>query len=105
SLHLGTSNRPGERAPAARGPGGQEGERPVPADHVRVPVLGARSPLYMKRAKYEKELHKLQVKLCHLQRWVKEKGLRVVVVFEGRDVAWKGGTIKALTDRVSPRVF
>jgi len=59
----------------------------------------------MKRAKYEKELHKLQVKLCHLQRWVKEKGLRVVVVFEGRDGAGKGGTIKALTERVSPRVF
>ena len=59
----------------------------------------------MKRARYEKELHKLQVKLCHLQRWVKEKGLRVVVVFEGRDGAGKGGTIKALTERVSPRVF
>ena len=59
----------------------------------------------MKRTKYEKELHKLQVKLCHLQRWVKEKGLRVVVVFEGRDGAGKGGTIKALTERVSPRVF
>ena len=59
----------------------------------------------MKRARYEKELHKLQVKLCHLQRWVKQKGLRVVVVFEGRDGAGKGGTIKAITERVSPRVF
>jgi polyphosphate kinase 2 len=59
----------------------------------------------MKQARYEKELHKLQVKLCHLQRWVKEKGLRVVVVFEGRDGAGKGGTIKAITERVSPRVF
>jgi polyphosphate kinase 2 len=59
----------------------------------------------MKRAKYEKELQKLQVRLCHLQRWVKEKGLRVVVVFEGRDGAGKGGTIKAITERVSPRVF
>ena len=59
----------------------------------------------MKRQKYEKELRKLQVRLCHLQRWVKEKGLRVVVVFEGRDGAGKGGTIRALTERVSPRVF
>jgi len=59
----------------------------------------------MKRVKYEKELHKLQVQLCHLQRWVKEKGLRVVVVLEGRDGAGKGGTIRALTERVSPRVF
>ena len=59
----------------------------------------------MKRAKYEKELEKLQVRLCHLQRWVKEKGLRVVIVFEGRDGAGKGGTIRAITERLSPRVF
>ena len=59
----------------------------------------------MKRAKYEKELEKLQVRLCHLQRWVKETGLRVVVVFEGRDGAGKGGTIRAITERLSPRVF
>ena len=59
----------------------------------------------MKRAKYERELEKLQVRLCHLQRWVKENGLRVVVVFEGRDGAGKGGTIRAITERLSPRVF
>jgi polyphosphate kinase 2 len=59
----------------------------------------------MKRKKFEKTLEKLQVELCHLQRYVKEKGLRVVVVFEGRDGAGKGGTIKAITERVSPRVF
>jgi polyphosphate kinase 2 len=59
----------------------------------------------MKRQKYEKALRKLQVRLCHLQRWVKEKGLRVVVVFEGRDGAGKGGTIRAITERLSPRVF
>jgi polyphosphate kinase len=59
----------------------------------------------MKRAKYEKELQSLQVRLCHLQRWVKEKGLRVIVVFEGRDGAGKGGTIRAITERLSPRVF
>src|SRR5258705_2075223 len=59
----------------------------------------------MKRKVYENELHKLQVRLCKLQDWVKEKGLRVVIVFEGRDAAGKGGTIKALTEKVSPRVF
>jgi polyphosphate kinase 2 len=59
----------------------------------------------MKRAKYEKTLRKLQVELCHLQAWVKEKGLRVVIVMEGRDGAGKGGTIRAITERLSPRVF
>src|SRR6186713_865084 len=59
----------------------------------------------MKAKKYEKELRKLQGELCHLQEWVKHKGLRVIIVFEGRDAAGKGGTIRALTERVSPRVF
>ena len=59
----------------------------------------------MKRKPYEKELRKLQVELCHLQKWVTAKGLRVVIVFEGRDAAGKGGTIRALTEKVSPRVF
>ena len=59
----------------------------------------------MKTKEYDKELRKLQVELCHLQKWVKEKGLRVVIIFEGRDGAGKGGTIRALTERVSPRVF
>jgi polyphosphate kinase 2 len=59
----------------------------------------------MKRKVYEKELHKLQVELCHLQAWVRQQGLRVIVVFEGRDGAGKGGTIRAITERVSPRVF
>jgi polyphosphate kinase 2 (PPK2 family) len=59
----------------------------------------------MKRKKYEKELEKLQARLCVLQEWVKAKGLRVIVVFEGRDAAGKGGTISAITERVSPRVF
>ena len=59
----------------------------------------------MKRKEYEKELRTLQIELCTLQDWVREKGLRVIVVFEGRDAAGKGGTIKAITDRVSPRVF
>src|SRR5262245_62501850 len=59
----------------------------------------------MKRKDYEAELRKLQVKLCHLQEWIKQKGLRVIIAFEGRDAAGKGGTIRALTERVSPRVF
>ncbi len=59
----------------------------------------------LKRKKYEKELERLQEKLCHLQAWVKHKGLRAIIIFEGRDAAGKGGTIKALTERVSPRVF
>jgi len=59
----------------------------------------------MKGKRYMKELHKLQEKLCLLQEWVKFKGLRVIIVFEGRDAAGKGGTIRALTERVSPRVF
>jgi polyphosphate kinase 2 len=59
----------------------------------------------MSNKEYEKELAKLQEKLCHLQEWVKAKGLRVIVIFEGRDAAGKGGTIKAITERVSPRVF
>ena len=57
------------------------------------------------RAAYDKEIEKLQIELCRLQTWVVHKGLRVVVVFEGRDAAGKGGVIKRITERVSPRVF
>ena len=59
----------------------------------------------MKRKVYEKELHKLQVELCRLQDWVKAEGARAIIVFEGRDAAGKGGMIKAIAERVSPRVF
>ena len=59
----------------------------------------------MKRKAYEKELEKLQVELCHLQEWVKAEKLKVIIIFEGRDAAGKGGTIKALTEKVSPRIF
>jgi polyphosphate kinase 2 len=59
----------------------------------------------LKSKEYEKELVRLQGKLCALQEWVKAKGKRVIIVFEGRDAAGKGGTIKAITERVSPRVF
>ena len=57
------------------------------------------------RKKYGKELGELEIGLCKLQAWVKSSGARVVVVFEGRDTAGKGGVIKAITGRVSPRVF
>jgi polyphosphate kinase len=59
----------------------------------------------LKPKRYEKELRKLQVELCRLQDWVKHNGLRVIIIFEGRDGAGKGGTIRAITERVSPRVF
>jgi polyphosphate kinase len=59
----------------------------------------------MKGKEYDKHLRKLQVELCRLQDWAKAEGARVIVVFEGRDAAGKGGTIKAITERVSPRVF
>jgi len=59
----------------------------------------------LKRKEYENEVGQLQAELCKLQDWVKYKGIRVIVVFEGRDAAGKGGTIRAITERVSPRVF
>jgi polyphosphate kinase 2 len=62
-------------------------------------------PGRLKRKAYEKELAKLHVELVKLQEWVKQEKLKICVVFEGRDGAGKGGTIKAITERVSPRVF
>ncbi len=59
----------------------------------------------LKRRDYEQELEKLHVELVKLQQWVVHAGLKVCVVFEGRDGAGKGGTIKAITERVSPRIF
>jgi polyphosphate kinase 2 len=59
----------------------------------------------MKREEYEKKLKKLQAELVAVQQWAKDSGQRIVIVFEGRDAAGKGGIIKAITARVSPRVF
>jgi polyphosphate kinase 2 len=59
----------------------------------------------LKSKEYEKELRRLQSELSKLQEWIKYKGLRIMVVFEGRDAAGKGGTIRAITERMSPRVF
>ena len=70
-----------------------------------VPSAAAASDVRLSSKDYERELKKLHVELVKMQEWVKEKGLKVCIVFEGRDGAGKGGTIKALTERVSPRVF
>jgi polyphosphate kinase 2 len=59
----------------------------------------------VKRKEYERELARLHVEFVKLQQWVVHKGLRVCIVFEGRDGAGKGGTVKAITERVSPRIF
>src|SRR5262249_61053553 len=83
----------------------------TPSGSARTPEVPMASDLSeeldskMGAKKYEKELKKLQTELCILQQWVVHKGLRVIVIFEGRDTAGKGGTIKAIMERVSPRVF
>jgi len=64
-----------------------------------------KAPKKLKRKKFDEELRKLQVELCRMQEWVKREGYRAIVVFEGRDAAGKGGVIKRITERVSPRVF
>jgi len=62
-------------------------------------------PEELKEKEYQRHLKKLHIELVHLQEWVKSRGLKICIVFEGRDGAGKGGTIKAITERVSPRVF
>jgi len=79
-----------------------KGENSIPSE---VRAKTGRANGKMKRKTYEKELLQLQVELCRLQDWVKETGERIIILFEGRDAAGKGGTIKAITERVSPRVF
>ena len=75
----------------------------MPKPHAREPEKAASGKL--KRKAYEEELAKLHVELVKLQEWVKQEKLKICVVFEGRDGAGKGGAIKAITERVSPRVF
>jgi polyphosphate kinase 2 len=79
---------------------GPKGRHP----HAERPPTTPEKPK-LKRKEYEEKLSKLQIELCKLQEWVRHKGLRIVVIFEGRDAAGKGGVIKAITERVSPRVF
>ena len=64
----------------------------------------AKKPPKIKREAYERELERLQIELVELQEWIKHNGLKVVVIFEGRDTAGKGGTIKRITERLNPRV-
>src|SRR5690242_21019179 len=64
-----------------------------------------KSPAKMKRKAYERQMRILHGELVAMQEWVKDSGAKVCVVFEGRDTAGKGGTIKRITERVSPRVF
>ncbi|HEX9342666.1 MAG TPA: polyphosphate kinase 2 [Actinomycetota bacterium] len=64
----------------------------------------AKTPAKMKRKPYERELERLQIELVELQDWIKHEGLRVVVLFEGRDAAGKGGVIKRITERLNPRI-
>ena len=75
----------------------QAAKRNRKSEETNAPVL--------KRKEYEEKLRKLHVELVKLQEWVKHEGKKVCVVFEGRDGAGKGGVIKAMTERVSPRVF
>lgn len=74
-----------------------------PADPEQAEPLESDGKLRRKR--YEKQLRKLQVELCYLQDWVRETGARVIILFEGRDTAGKGGLIRVMTERVSPRTF
>jgi len=77
------------------------------ADSIVAPFEAGMSSNHtkLKRAKFERELEKLHVELVKLQQWAKASGARIVILFEGRDAAGKGGVIKRITERVSPRVF
>jgi polyphosphate kinase 2 len=75
------------------------------AEHSERPQEQAETGSKINRKTYEKELRELQAEVCTLQDWVKESGERIIIVLEGRDAAGKGGTIRALTERVSPRAF
>jgi polyphosphate kinase 2 len=81
---------------------GRDAVEPKPPDAAASPPG---EPEEMSRKAYEKELRSCHVELVKLQEWVKKEGRKLCIVFEGRDSAGKGGTIKAITERVSPRVF
>jgi polyphosphate kinase 2 len=83
---------------------GQSSTTPEADDASGAPERAEETPK-LKRKEFEKALRELQTELCSLQDWVKATGERIIVIFEGRDAAGKGGTIRALTERVSPRTF
>ncbi len=74
------------------------------SEHIEQPLVAVK-PEKLKRKDYEKKMRALQADLCALQDWVVNTKQRVIIIFEGRDAAGKGGTIRALTEKVSPRVF
>ena len=82
----------------------QGGQAPVRSRGTK-PEDPARPPAEMKRREYEREMRQLHGELVAMQEWVKASGAKICIVFEGRDTAGKGGTIKGITERVSPRVF
>ncbi len=79
--------------------------KPGPKPAGKPAVAEGGNPAKLKRRDYEQELRKLQAELCVVQDWVKATGQRIIIIFEGRDAAGKGGTIRAITEKVSPRVF
>jgi polyphosphate kinase 2 len=81
------------------------GEKEMPKKNRALAAKPSGSGSKLKRKDYDKELERLHVELVKLQEWVKRKGLKICILFEGRDGAGKGGTIKAITERVSPRTF
>ena len=65
----------------------------------------SKAPIELTKKQYEKELLRLQIELVKMQEWIVERGLRVAVIFEGRDTAGKGGVIKRITEKTSPRII
>ena len=98
-----TDKRGGSKAKGSGEAGKSAAKKTAPQKSEK--PSGAKSTEKLSRKDYDKELGRLHAELVKLQEWVKHKGLKVCVVFEGRDGAGKGGTIKAITERVSPRVF
>ena len=99
--------KPGKRSEpvleaAARAAEAQVTDAPPPAD--REPQACAPKPRELGKKEYEKELARLQIELVKMQEWIKFKGLKVVVIFEGRDAAGKGGVIKRITESLNPRI-
>jgi len=76
----------------------------VPEDNQDTPAVDAATPKKLSKKEYEAELARLHIELVKLQEWIKYKGLKVVVIFEGRDAAGKGGTIKRITESLNPRI-
>src|SRR6266850_8553114 len=99
------SSHPGSSSKRSAPPGAPRSASSVSTAFPENRPMGADGNGRLKRKAYEKELSKLHVELVKLQEWVKHEGFKVCIVFEGRDGAGKGGTIKAITERVSPRVF